>query len=80
MDIIYTLIGMLIWLFIVLVLLALEEHLIKKCKDTISKNAVTALYSCAKVSLSIILAILPIIAILILIELIYSCLLGAIFG
>lgn len=78
MDILYTLMGILIWILIVVILLFLEDTIIKKCSSK-WKNVVETLYSCGKSSLGLLLAILPIMAILLIIELIYTCLLNAIF-
>lgn len=78
MDILYTLIGILIWILIIVILLVLEDTLIKKCSPK-CKVIIEILYSCGKASLALLLAILPIIAVLIIIELIYTCLLKSIF-
>lgn len=78
MDILYSLVGILLWILIIVILLFLEDTLIKKCSPQ-WKTIIEALYSCGKATLALLLAILPIIAVLLMIELIYTCLLGAIF-
>lgn len=74
----YTFLGILIWIISVIVLLLLEDTITKKCTPK-CKVVIETFYLCGKLFLSLLLAILPLGAVLLVVELIYTCLLKSIF-